>query len=254
MKGALFLAAGALLNRHETVDEHDLRGRGRGMPVANATFLLGALILAGLPPSGLWAMHAITEHAAGRLGWWWFTPVAVTASALTASAVLRVWLRVFRDAPAGDGRTHDHEDPETRTPLRSLPWTMSAPGAVLLAAALVLGLLPGGPIAQASAVFTDQAGYAALVLDGQVAHPHATPADPWTLSGLLGPLLSLVLAVLIAVHAVRRPTSGTRPHPVRRAADAAAGRLHALHSGHIGDYAAWLTAGVAVLALLTAGP
>ncbi|WP_233618045.1 complex I subunit 5 family protein, partial [Actinomadura sp. WAC 06369] len=28
-KGALFLAAGALLNRHGTLDEHDLRGRGR---------------------------------------------------------------------------------------------------------------------------------------------------------------------------------------------------------------------------------
>ncbi|MGW5418356.1 hypothetical protein, partial [Actinomadura geliboluensis] len=33
---------------------------------------------------------------------------------------------------------------------------------------------------------------------------------------------------------------------------AVAARLHALHSGHVGDYAAWLTAGVAVLALLTA--
>ncbi|TDD96737.1 NADH-quinone oxidoreductase subunit D [Actinomadura rubrisoli] len=258
VKGALFLGAGALLNRHETVDEHDLRGRGRGMPVTSAIFLLGAAGLAGLPPSGLWAGHSVTEHAAEQLGWWWFTPVAIVSSALTAGAVLRVWLRVFRGAPDDDpakGPDEGHEGPETRTILRTLPWTMVTPGAVLMAGALLIGLLPGGPVATAAAMFADREGYAGLVLDGRVPHPHATPADPWTIPGLAGSALSLVLAVLIAVHALRRSAAGPPRfallHPLRTATDAAARRLHALHSGHIGDYAAWLTAGVAVLALLT---
>ncbi|WP_231332757.1 complex I subunit 5 family protein [Actinomadura graeca] len=261
VKAALFLAAGALLNRHETVDEHDLRGRGRSMPVTGAVFLLGALGLAGLPPSGLWAGHAVTEHAAGHIGWWWFTPLAVASSALTAGAVLRVWYRVFRAGPAGDGPPdgggRGHEDPETRRSLRSLPWTMVAPGAVLLAAGLLSGLIPGGPVATAAAAFADHGAYAGLVLDDSVPQLHAPPADPWTAPGLAGAAVSLLLAVVVAVHALRRPARRSRPdpaRPLRRAAHATARRLHALHSGHIGDYAAWLTAGVAVLALLTTRP
>ncbi|HEU5030542.1 MAG TPA: proton-conducting transporter membrane subunit [Spirillospora sp.] len=261
VKGALFLAAGALLNRHQTVDEHELRGRGRSMPVTGATFLLGALGLAGLPPSGLFAGHAVTEHAAEELGWWWFTPLAIAASALTAGAVLRVWLGVFRGTPAEEDPAHGvrpdagggHEDPETRPALRNLPWTMLTPGLVLLIGALLAGLIPGGPVGAAAAMFADRDGYAALVLDGRVPHPHSVPADPWTASGVAGFLATLLLAALIAVYAVRRRASDRAGGGIlSRAAAATSARLHALHSGHIGDYAAWLTAGVAVLALLTA--
>ncbi|GAA1799847.1 complex I subunit 5 family protein [Actinomadura chokoriensis] len=264
VKGALFLAAGALLNRHETVDARELRGRGRGMPVTGATFLAGALCLAGLPPSGLFAGHAVTEHAVLELGWWWYTPLSAAASALTAGAVLRVWLTVWRGTPTeqGSGSSGDggHEDPETPGGLRSVPWTMVLPGAALLAAGAAAGLMPGGPVAAAAHVFADRDAYAGLVLDGVVAHPHAPPDDPWTLAGFAGFAGTLLLAALIAASGVRHPAVLRVRAAVRtgggripgRAADAAAARLHALHSGHIGDYAAWLTAGVAVLALLTA--
>ncbi|TDC16787.1 NADH-quinone oxidoreductase subunit D [Actinomadura bangladeshensis] len=264
VKGALFLAAGALLNRHETVDARELRGRGRGMPVTGATFLAGALCLAGLPPSGLFAGHAVTEHAVLELGWWWYTPLSVAASALTAGAVLRVWLTVWRGTPteqgSGSGGDGGHEDPETPGGLRSVPWTMVLPGAVLLAAGAVAGLMPGGWVAAAAHVFADRDAYAGLVLDGVVAHPHAPPDAPWTLPGFAGFAGTLPLAALIAASGIRHPavlcvraavrTGGGRI--VGRAAGAVTARLHALHSGHIGDYAAWLTAGVAVLALLTA--
>ncbi|TDD33587.1 NADH dehydrogenase [Actinomadura sp. KC06] len=265
VKGALFLGAGALLNRHETVDARELRGRGRGMPVTGVTFLTGALCLAGLPPSGLFAGHAVTEHAALAIGWWWYTPLSVAASALTAGAVLRVWLVVWRRAPEpgapepggpGSSAPEDgHEDPETPVTLRSLPWTMLAPGIVLLAAGLLLGLTPGGPVAAAAEAFASRDAYAGLVLDGHVAHPppHLPPADPWTLPGLAGSAVTLLLAAAVAAASVhrapRRLRTGRLPG---RAAAGTAARLRALHSGHIGDYAAWLTAGVAVLALLTA--
>ena len=51
VKGALFLGAGALLNRFETVDEHELHGRGKNMRVTSMVFLLGGLGLAGPPRS-----------------------------------------------------------------------------------------------------------------------------------------------------------------------------------------------------------
>ncbi|TDC40925.1 NADH dehydrogenase [Actinomadura sp. KC345] len=275
VKGALFLAAGALLNRHRSVDTRDLRGRGRGMPVTGATFLVGALCLAGVPPSGLFAGHSVTEHAALKIGWWWFMPLSIAAAALTAGAVLRVWLVVFRGTPAGGdtapapsgapaGGQAGREEPETPEKLRSIPWIMLTPAAVLLAAGLLTGLAPGGPVADAAHVFADRAAYAGLVLDGHVTRPHAPPADPWTLSGLGGAAATLLLALAVAVPVTRRraPAGRARDGPLRtawgtagrtagRAAAAASARLHALHSGHIGDYTAWLTAGVAVLALLT---
>jgi multicomponent Na+:H+ antiporter subunit D len=252
----------------------ELRGRGRGMPVTGVTFLVGGLCLAGLPPSGLFAGHSVTEHAVLALGWWWYTPLSVAVSALTAGAVLRVWLVVWRGSPAGSASGNDsdagHEGPETRVTLRTLPWTMLAPGIALLAGGLLAGLLPGGPVARAADQFTGRDHYAALVLSGRLAHPHPPAADPWTLPGLAGSALTLLLAAAVAAVAVHRRAS-PRPAAPRRpasrlvsgsasaiasggvaAARALAGRLHAAHSGHIGDYAAWLTVGVAVLALLTA--
>uniref|UniRef100_UPI0037C59BD2 complex I subunit 5 family protein n=1 Tax=Actinomadura sp. TaxID=1989 RepID=UPI0037C59BD2 len=210
VKGALFLAAGVLLNRHQTVDARELRGRGRGMPVTGLTFLVGALCLAGLPPSGLFAGHSVTEHAVLELGWWWYAPLSAAASALTAGAVLRVWLTVWRGTPteqdAGTGGQSGHEDPETPGGLASVPWTMSLPGAVLLAAGLAAGLLPGGPVSAAAHVFASRDAYAGLVLDGHAAHPHAPPADPWTAPGLAGVAVTLLLAAAVAAAAgVRRP-------------------------------------------------
>ncbi|WP_205718505.1 complex I subunit 5 family protein [Actinomadura sp. WMMA1423] len=277
VKGALFLAAGALLNRHRSVDARDLRGRGRGMPITGAVFLVGALCLAGLPPSGLFAGHSVTEHAVLERGWWWFTPLSIAASAVTAGAVLRVWLVVWRGrslpgepgAGAGAGARGEREGPETPFTLRSIPWIMVAPAVALLAAGLATGLLPGGPVADAAAVFADRGAYAALVLDGRITHPHTPPAEPWTAAGLAGAAVTLLLALAVAAGGVRRtaptraaaPARATAPAAaraalgraaLRRATGAATRRLHDLHSGDVSDYAAWLTAGVAVLALLTA--
>ncbi|WP_338743310.1 complex I subunit 5 family protein [Actinomadura luteofluorescens] len=269
VKGALFLAAGALLNRYQSVDARDLRGRGRVMPVTGGVVLAGGLCLAGLPPSGLFAGHSVTEHAVLEQGWWWFTPLSIAASAVTAGAVLRVWLVVWRGlplrrdpgetgAPGGSSDLGEHEGPETPGILASIPWVMVAPAVALLAAGLAAGLLPGGPVADAAAMFTDRGAYAALVLDGRLTHPHAAPAEPWTPAGLAGAAATVALALAVAAAGVRRAarTRPAAPAPARaalaRAAGAATRRLHALHSGHVGDYAAWLTAGVAVLALLTA--
>jgi multicomponent Na+:H+ antiporter subunit D len=219
VKAALFVGAGALLNRYETVDEDDLHGRGRSMPVAGLIFLLGGLGLAGLPPSGTWAGKAVIEEAGGP----WAMALAVTASALTAGAVLRVWLRVFRGAgPAPRPEAETHEDAETGIRLSRLPWTMLAPGIVLALAGLTLGLLPGEIIGHA------------VTSSAHLAGP--TPS-PWTLTGVAGGLLAVALACGVA-------TVGIRGHMPRAAL------LHRLHSGHVGDYVAWLVAGVALFGLL----
>src|SRR5436305_10149349 len=48
-KGALFMLSGVLLHRFGTVDEFDLHGKGRVLPLAGVLFAIGGLLLAALP-------------------------------------------------------------------------------------------------------------------------------------------------------------------------------------------------------------
>jgi multicomponent Na+:H+ antiporter subunit D len=242
VKAALFLGAGALLNRYETVDEGELHGRGRSMSLTGALFLLAGLGLAGLPPFGTWAGKAVIEHAAETHGWWWLTPVAVLSSALTAGAVLRVWLRVFRGAGRPQPRPHeaDRDDRETEKPLPRLPWTMTAPALALVAGALLLGMIP--PVVRgvtiAAGALTDPAG---------TGHAHLAAPPVWTAAGTAAGLLSAALAVGVAVLGTMGPRAPRATRPVVR-------RLRALHGGHLGDYVAWQVAGVALLGVMLALP
>ncbi|WP_214107764.1 complex I subunit 5 family protein [Acrocarpospora catenulata] len=245
VKGALFVGAGALLNRFETVDEHELRGRGRDMRVTSCLFLLGGLALAGLPPGGMWLGKVLAEHAAPH-GWWWLTVLGVLASGLTGGAVLRVWLRVFRGAgrrPAG--QAGEREAGETAAPTPRVPWLMLAPGLLLLAGGLLVAVLLSGPeVLRGARTFTT--GYAGTVLHGRpsLAHAGRLP-ELWTASALVKGLAGVTAALAVAALAVwgRRVPPAARARPVWSA-------LHTLHSGHVGDYVAWLLAGIVLFTLL----
>jgi multicomponent Na+:H+ antiporter subunit D len=114
---------------------------------------------------------------------------------------------------------------------------MVGPGVVLVVAALVLGVIPGLDrwLAGAAAIFTDHRGYAAAVLDGRAPQVVAAPGPP---PGVGWALAAVALAVVFGAVAVRR-----RPH---RAVRPVMSLLHRMHSGHVGDYVAWLAAGVAI--------
>jgi multicomponent Na+:H+ antiporter subunit D len=91
--------------------------------------------------------------------------------------------------------------------------------------------------------FVDRPGYSAAVLHGAplgnpVVHgAHGPSAGDWVyaLSGVIGALVVAALA-LFGSEIVRR---------VPRRLSAALQGIRGLHSGHPGDYAAWLTFGVA---------
>ncbi|MFE7173960.1 complex I subunit 5 family protein [Streptomyces sp. NPDC057616] len=231
VKAALFACTGILLDRYGSVDEQALHGRARELRPVAVMYVLGGLGLAGLPPFGTALGKAVTEEAVGG-------PLAVlfvAASAVTAGAVLRVAARVFYGlgpAPRDGGyeTTGSGEQPETGRLLRHVPTTMTAVPAVLLAAALTVGLVPGFAALVSHGV--SEAGSGGLV----VTVPH------WTLPGVLLGLLSTLLALALAATAVTRPGLLAAPDwslPLRR-----------LQSGHVGDYVAWLLVGTALLAVL----
>jgi multicomponent Na+:H+ antiporter subunit D len=61
IKGALFACVGIILNFFTSVDELELRGRGRRFPLTGIIFALGGLALAGMPLFGLYAGKAILD-------------------------------------------------------------------------------------------------------------------------------------------------------------------------------------------------
>ncbi|MEU6478764.1 complex I subunit 5 family protein [Streptomyces sp. NPDC047017] len=236
VKAALFACAGILLDRYGSVDELYLHGRARRLRAVGVMFAVGALALAGLPPFATGLGKAVSEEAVGMP----LTVLYVAASALTGAAVLRVAARVFLglgprpEERPGEEREEDEtsgsdEEPETRQRLDEIPRTMRTVPAVLLAAALAAGAVPGFAGVVAHAV--DESG-----TRGVFSSVH------WTATGVLLDLLSALLAVGLAGVAVARPGLLAAPGwalPLRR-----------LQSGHVGDYVAWLLVGAALLGAL----
>ena len=257
---ALFLITGLLLNRHGSADELDLFGRARGERVLLVLFFAAALALVGLPPFGTALGVSIAVHAIVSAGYPWILALLVLVSAVTAGAVLRSGMRVFlavgpapeHSQSAPDETTTGDEERDTR-PLQRTPGTMLAAIVVLVLGSLAVGVLPHGGevVAKAAERFIDGSGYSDQALSSAPPTPlHAHPAATWSPLGVGLGVLSTLLALGFAAL-------GLWPDRLRlllRPMQAGMKPVRALHTGHVGDYVAWLFAGVAALAALVGLP
>jgi multicomponent Na+:H+ antiporter subunit D len=253
VKGALFLGSGVLLNRFETVDEHELFGRGRPMRLTAVVFFVGGLGLAGCPALGLWLGKTVLEHAQTASHLEWAVPVILVASVLTGGAVLRVALRVFAGVGPrpgdSDAATHD-EHRETDVKISRAPISMIGPSWVLLAASVVACVVPGvhRVAAAAAATFVDRPGYVSAVLHPGIAHTPAgegSVSPVWTLSGVGLGLIAVALAAAVAAAGVWSAQLPGWVGVALRPARPVVAALHGLHEGHVGDYVAWTVLGIA---------
>ncbi|HEV7208100.1 MAG TPA: complex I subunit 5 family protein [Mycobacteriales bacterium] len=262
VKAALFLLGGVMLDRYGGVDEVELWGRGRDARVIPWLFVAGGIALAGLPPFGTGLGKAVSEEAGSHAGYGWFPVLFVAVSAITGGAVLRATGRVYfglgadpRSRAHGSETSGSHERSDVDQPLRRVPLTMLVPIVGLLLGALAVGVLPGAHTAAeyAAGYFLDSGGYTAQAL-GSAGHVlHQTPLPNWTGLGVGLGLLSAALALAIAAVALYPPKLrvGERTTRVARAPIIA---LHRIHSGHVGDYVAWMFVGIAALSALVALP
>lgn len=256
VKAALFMVAGVLLDRLGSVDEIELRGQGRRFLPAGVMFGLGGLALAGAPLFLSTTGKSLVEEAFHDRTGVLVTIVLAVSSILTGGAILRATLRVFwgwgqnADGVAARAPTHGQEARESRDEHPTgTPWGMLLPPAVLLASAIGLAVVstPLGQMESVAHELMDRPASAALVLDG-VATPRMTseelhPSMAGVTVGIVSTLGAAVLAA-VALGAVRLPVGvSTRTTAI---VNAAAVPLRSLHSGHIGDYAAWLLLGALV--------
>jgi multicomponent Na+:H+ antiporter subunit D len=182
VKAGLFVMVGIVAHRFGTLDELELRGRGRQIWWAAPLFVIGALGLAGAPPLGTFVGKALIEEGA-KGGRYWTAALFTAVSALTAAAVLRVTARVFAGwgageptmgeveaggvAPASGGQVapsageaancggevrsdpgagrgdEDAQQRELRVARTTVGPSMVAPALLLLGGAVAIGLVPG---------------------------------------------------------------------------------------------------------------
>lgn len=251
-KASLFVCVGMLQDRFGSVDAADLHGRGRDMPIAGAVTLVAGLCVAGTPLLGPFWGKALAEHPDELLaGYGWVPWVLTVAVALGAGAVLRMAGGVFAGIgapPERDPSTDDAEDdagPGDEDG-RGSP-VLGVLAVLLVAGSAGLHLITGldRAVLGAAQQLVDPAAHRAIVLGGaRRAAGAATVPPPSTLTWLLGAAGTLG-ALLIAWLALR--PAATRRRAVPMVLVAAGQRLRALHSGHVGDYALWLCAGVVAL-------
>lgn len=125
-KSLLFLGAGVIIHAAHTQDMREMGGLAKRMPITTATFTIGALALAGVPPlAGFFSKDEIMLVLLHEHHYIAFAGVVV-ASGLTAFYMTRLWFRVFAW-------------PEQSEHLKEGHATMLAPMSLLAAITVVAG-------------------------------------------------------------------------------------------------------------------
>ena len=253
-KAALFAAAGIVQHRRHHLLLSKLREFGPGLPFTAVVWVIGALSFAAIPPFGSFLAKSLLEDGVVKEGYGWVIAVLTVTSALTGGAALRAAGGIFlgwgRGSPADSPDEDEQSSEEEGSPDRT-PAVMFVPAALLAVGSLAVGLVPSlvEAFEGAAEQFASGSSYAAAVLAGGNAPAvtagaaYTTPASAYVYSALsLGGALAVAAVGLFGYRVRDRIAS-----PVSRIAAGAVAPVRALHSGHVGDYVAWLVAGVALL-------
>jgi multicomponent Na+:H+ antiporter subunit D len=204
--------------------------------------VLAALALAGLPPFGTGLGKALAEEAGSPV----LAVVFLVVSAIAGAAVLRAGLRVYfglggqpQTPPPVTAGAPEPSEVRERPPRVPVPMVAAAGG--LLAFGLAMGFVPALTelAGRAATALTATGGYRSAVLAGEPVVTVASHAA-WSGASVLLSAVSTALAIVVATADLRHARGlAALYRPVAA--------LHRLHTGHVGDYVAWLLLGTGVL-------
>lgn len=126
-KAAMFLAVGLVVLAVGNDDKGSLLNMVGRRPMTTFTLALAGISLIGLPPSGGFIAKWMLLKASFASGQWWWVPMIVWGSFLTAGYVFMVLRIAFAPAPPGK-------------PLREVPASLEITAFILGLAAFIIGL------------------------------------------------------------------------------------------------------------------
>lgn len=126
-KAALFLSVGVVILATGSDHRSGMRNLVGRLPMTTFAIALAGISLIGLPPSGGFVAKWMLLKASFASGQWWWAPMIVWGSFLTAGYVFMVLRIAF--APAGNS-----------TPLRRVPRSLEVTALLLGIGAIVIGL------------------------------------------------------------------------------------------------------------------
>ena len=99
-KAAMFMAAGLMVGvlGHDRIA--DLRGIGRALPVTVLAFIVAAVSLVGVPPSGGFLAKWLLLSASFASGQWWWAAVILTGALLAGGYMFRAFASALADSEA----------------------------------------------------------------------------------------------------------------------------------------------------------
>jgi len=101
-KSALFLLSGRVLQRYGSPEIGRVAGLMKVMPWTGAFFAVGALAIAGLPPSGIFISEFALLRAGFVAGRWWTMGIVLTLLAMAFVGVVTQLNRMLYGAPPSD--------------------------------------------------------------------------------------------------------------------------------------------------------
>lgn len=149
MKGGLFLIAGAIIYKTDIYEIDQLKGMGRRMPFTMAAFAVCGLSMIGVPLTVGFVSKWYLAMGALEAGRWYFVPLVLFSSLLTAVYFWRVieWI-YFHQEPAAS--PHRESSPSgRREETREASWRMLAPIVILAALCLFFGVFAAIPVSLA---------------------------------------------------------------------------------------------------------
>ncbi|WP_348766279.1 monovalent cation/H+ antiporter subunit D family protein [uncultured Salinisphaera sp.] len=102
IKGALFMAVGAMFWRLRTISLNDIAGLGRQMPITSAAFVVAGLSLIGVPATGGFISKWVLLEAVMAPGHYWLAAAILVSSLMALIYIGRVVEALyFRERPEG---------------------------------------------------------------------------------------------------------------------------------------------------------
>ena len=129
-KGLLFLTAGAMFYATGTRNLNEMRGLGHSMKKTTVFFLVGAIAIAGIPPSNGFSSKLLIYESVYR-----FNPALAAIAMFVSVLTLASFVKVFYSAFLGPGMK-DRE-------IKEVPGSMLFGMALLVAGIIVFSLFPG---------------------------------------------------------------------------------------------------------------